>query len=334
MKKSLSLGKLSVTIIGGGLALALLVVALLLLPFLTTRSSIIGLVILTLLYAVMGEAWNILGGYTGQVSLGNAVYFGVGAYTCTVLLLRWNLNPWLGMLIGGALAILCGLIIGVPTFRLKGHYFVTASIVINEVVRVLFTNWDLVGGARGLYVPIQEESFLTFQFHSSKIPYYYIILALFLLVVLVTRLVERGKWGFYFRAIRDDPEAAASLGVNVTRYKHVANAINAFFTALAGTFYAQYVLFLDPASVFSISISVLVLLLPVLGGKGTLWGPILGAFVLIPLSEVTRIYLGGQGRALHLVIYGLLIMIIAVVEPRGLMALVGRLTPRRFRRRG
>jgi branched-chain amino acid transport system permease protein len=287
-----------------------------------------------LLYAVMGEAWNILGGYAGQVSLGNAVYFGVGAYTSSVLLVQWDVNPWLGMLIGGVLAILCGLIIGIPTFRLRGHYFVTASIVIAEVIRVLFTNWDLVGAARGLYVPIKQESFLNFQFHKSKIPYYYIILGLFFLVVLATRLVERGKWGYYFKAIRDDPEAAASLGVNVTAYKHVANAINAFFTALAGTFYAQYLLFLEPHTVFSISISVLVLLVPIVGGKGTLWGPILGAFVLMPLSEVTRIYLGGQGRALHLVIYGLLIMVIAIAEPRGLMAVVGRLTPKRFRRGG
>jgi len=235
------------------------------------------------------------------------------------------------MVAGGALAIICGLLIGLPTFRLRGHYFVTASIVINEVVRVIFTNWDLVGGARGLYVPIQEESLLHFQFHSSKVPYYYIILAIFAIVVLATWQIERTKFGYYFRAIRDDPDAASSIGVNVFYYKQVANSINAFLTALAGTFYAQYVLYLDPMSVFSIWISILVLLVSVLGGKGTLEGPILGAFVLIPLSEATRIFLGGGGQAADLMLYGLLIMMISVVEPRGLTAVVSRLALKRFK---
>jgi branched-chain amino acid transport system permease protein len=332
MEKVLKKGLLPLS--GSGLSLALLITVLILLPLVTTRPVILGVMILILLYAVLGQAWNILGGYAGQVSLGNAVYFGVGAYTSTFLLIKWNVNPWLGMVAGGALAIISGLIIGLPTFRLRGHYFVTASIVINEVVRVMFTNWDLVGGARGLYPPIQKESLLHFQFHSSKVPYYYIILAIFTIVVVVTWQIEKSKLGYYFRAIRDDLDAASSVGVNPSYYKHVANAINAFFTALAGTFYAQYVLFLEPISVFSVWISVLVLLVPVLGGRGTLWGPILGAFVLIPLSEVTRIYLGGAGRAADLVLYGLLIMIIAVVEPRGLMALGVRLTPKRFRSGG
>jgi branched-chain amino acid transport system permease protein len=317
-----------------GTALVLLLIGLMLLPVLTKRPVVLGLAILTLLYAVLGQAWNILGGYTGQVSLGNAIYFGIGAYTSTVLLLNWAVNPWLGMLVGAVLAVLCGLVVGLPTFRLRGHYFVTATIVINEVIRVVFTNWDFVGGARGLYVPIEQESLLHFQFHKSKVPYYYVILVLFLVAILVTWLIERSKWGYYFKAIRDDADAAASLGVNVAYYKHVANGANALLTAIAGTFYAQYVLFLDPASVFSVWISVLVLLIPVLGGKGTLWGPILGAFVLMPLSELTRIYLGGQGRAIHLVLYGLLIMIIAVMEPRGLMALAGRFSLKRFRRGG
>jgi branched-chain amino acid transport system permease protein len=318
LRRTISMNRRIVTFI-------LVFITLALFPQFFTRPVILGIAILILLYAVLGQAWNILGGYAGQVSLGNAVYFGVGAYTSTWLFTNWHITPWIGMLVGVVLAVIVGLIIGFPTFRLTGHYFVTATIVINEVIRVIFNNWDFVGGARGLYVPILEESLLNFQFHSSKVPYYYLIAALFIILLLVTWFIESGKLGYYFRAIREDMVAASALGVNPYYYKHVANAINAAFTALAGTFYAQYVLFLDPASVFSIWISVLVLLVPVLGGRGTLWGPMLGALVLIPLSEITRIYLGGEGRALHLLVYGFLIMVISILEPHGLVSLIQKL---------
>ncbi len=307
------------------LAFGLVLVTLAVAPLLTERSFVHGILILVLLYAALGQAWNILGGYAGQVSLGNAIYFGLGAYTSTLLFLKLQLTPWIGALAGVLVAVLAGLVIGWPTFRLTGHYFVTATLVINEVVRVVFSNWPLVGGARGLYVPIVDESWLNLQFHSSKLPYYYLIAGLFVVLLTLTWLIERTRAGFYFRAIREDPDAAAAVGVNPTAWKHLANAINAAFSALAGTFYAQYVLFLDPPSVFNVWISVLVLLVPVLGGRGTMWGPLLGAAVLIPLSEATRTYLGGEGRALHLVVYGLLIMILSVMEPRGLLRLLQRL---------
>jgi branched-chain amino acid transport system permease protein len=327
---SLRLGRINKQLLAMGLVVVVLAVA----PLLTQRSFLHGILILVLLYAALGQAWNILGGYAGQVSLGNAIYFGLGAYTSTLLFMEWQLTPWLGALAGAVVAILAGLVIGWPTFRLTGHYFVTATLVINEVVRVIFSNWRLVGGARGLYVPIVPESWLNLQFHSSKLPYYYLIAGLFVMILAITWLVEHTRPGYYFRAIRDDPDAAAAMGVNLAAWKHVANAINAAFTAVAGTFYAQYVLFLDPPSIFNVWISVLVLLVPVLGGRGTLWGPLLGAAVLIPLSEATRTYLGGEGRALHLVVYGLLIMVISVVEPRGLVRLLQRLPSRSFERRG
>jgi branched-chain amino acid transport system permease protein len=312
----------------------LVVVTLALLPLLTDRSFIHGILILIMLYATLGQAWNILGGYAGQVSLGNAVYFGIGAYTSTWLFITWRLTPWLGGLAGAAIAVLAGLIIGWPTFRLTGHYFVTVTLVINAVVQVVFNNWSSVGGARGLYVPIVEESWLNLQFHSSKLPYYYLIAALFVTLLAVTWLIEHTRPGFYFRAVREDADAAAAMGVNPAYAKQLANAINAGFTALAGTFYAQYVMFLDPPSVFNVWISVLILLVPVLGGRGTLWGPLLGAAVLIPLSEVTGTYLGGQGRALDLVVYGLLIMVISVIEPRGLQHLLQRLRLGRASKKG
>jgi len=186
-------------------------------------------------------------------------------------------------------------------------------------------NWDAVGGARGLFVPIKRpDSLVNFQFHESKRTYYYIALALLVLAVGISRWIVRSRTGYYFRAIREDQDAAAALGIPVARYKQRAMAISAALTALGGTFYAQYVLFIDPESVLPLSLSILVCLVAVLGGVGTLWGPILGAAILVPLGEITRVQLGGTGKALDLVIYGLLIMIVSVVQPGGIMALLQR----------
>jgi branched-chain amino acid transport system permease protein len=283
------------------------------------------------LYALLAQAWNLLGGYCGQISLGNAVFFGIGAYTSSVLSLQWGVSPWLGMVAGMALAVLVSQAIGYPCFRLRGHYFAIATIGVGEIVQTVAINWDAIGGARGVWLPIKAETLANFQFHRAKWVYYYIALALLAAVFGATALVERSRLGYYFRAIREDPDAAQSLGVPLTRYKLLAIAGSAAFTALGGTFYAQYVLFIDPESVLPTSLSILVCLVAVLGGVGTLWGPALGAAVLISLSETTRIWLGGTGKAVDLMIYGALIVLVAVFQPRGLMGLVGRLGRRRDR---
>jgi branched-chain amino acid transport system permease protein len=280
------------------------------------------------LYALLAQAWNLLGGYCGQISLGNAVFFGIGAYTSSVLSLWWGVSPWLGMAAGMALAVLVSQAIGYPCFRLRGHYFAIATIGIGEIVQTVAINWDAIGGARGVWLPIKAETLGNFQFHRTKWVYYYIALALVAAVFGATALVERSRLGYYFRAIREDPDAAQSLGIPLTRYKLLAIAGSAAFTALGGTFYAQYVLFIDPESVLPTSLSILVCLVAVLGGVGTLWGPALGAAVLISLSETTRIWLGGTGRAVDLMLYGALIVLVAVFQPRGLMGLVGRFARR------
>jgi branched-chain amino acid transport system permease protein len=215
-------------------------------------------------------------------------------------------------------------VIGYPCFRLRGHYFAIATIAIGEIVQTLAINWDFIGGARGLTLAFQKDSLLAFQFHTSKYPYYYIVLALLVLCLLVSWRIERTRLGYYLRAIREDPEAAASVGIPVTRYKLIAMAISAAFVAAGGTFYAQYVLYLDPDSVLPLSLSILVCVLGVVGGTGTLWGPLVGAALLIPLSEFTRIQLGGTGRAADLVIYGALLTGVAVFQPAGLVGLLGR----------
>ena len=277
------------------------------------------------LYALLAQAWNLLGGYCGQVSLGNAVFFGIGAYTSSVLSLWWGVSPWLGMLAGMVLAVLVSQAIGYPCFRLRGHYFAIATIGIGEIVQTVAINWDAIGGARGVWLPIKPETLANFQFHRAKWVYYYIALALLAAVFGVTLLVQRSRLGFYFRAIREDPAAAESLGIALTRYKLIAIAASAAFTAVGGTFYAQYVLFIDPESVLPTSLSILVCLIAVLGGVGTLWGPALGAAVLISLSETTRLWLGGTGKAVDLMIYGGLIVLVSVFQPGGLMGIVERL---------
>jgi len=308
--------------------LAALVVALLAFPLVFVRPYPRDVMIKIFLYGLLAQAWNLLGGYCGQISLGNAVFFGIGAYTSSVLGSRWDVSPWLAMAAGMALAVLVSQVIGFPCFRLRGHYFAIATIAIGEIVQTVMINWDAVGGARGLALPIKPETLANFQFHRAKWPYYYIALGLFATVFALTALVERWRPGYYFRAIREDADAAQSLGVPLTRYKLVAIGLSAAFTALGGSFYAQYVPFIDPESVFPLSLSILICLVAVLGGVGTLWGPILGAVILIPLSEATRIYFGGTGKAVDLMIYGGLIVLVAVVQPGGLAALMRR------RRRG
>jgi branched-chain amino acid transport system permease protein len=312
-----------------GLAVGIaLLMAALLFPALVTLPYPRDVLIRIFLFATLAQAWNILAGYCGQISLGHAIFFGTGAYTSGMFVARDITSPWVAMLAGALIAVALSQIIGAPVFRLRGHYFAIATIAVGEIVHILAINWDLIGAARGLYIPIKRpDSLLNFQFHESKAVYYYIVLGLLLLGLGVTRWIERSRLGYYFRAVREEQDAAASLGVPVARTKRVAFAISAALTATCGTFYAQYVLFIDPESVFPLSLSILICLVAVLGGVGTLWGPLIGAAVLIPLGEATRIYLGGTGKALDLVIYGALIMVVSVVQPAGLVGIA-----RRFRR--
>lgn len=317
-----------------GLVAGLLMVAALASPLVVTSNNGRHLIILICVYGALAQAWNILAGFAGQISLGNAFFFGLGAYTSSYLLTAHGVTPWLGGLIGIGVAVVFALIIGYPVFRLGGHYFAIATIAIGEIALVIANNLDLIGGATGISLPLVRDpatrrpidSWLMLQFNSSKLPYVYLALALFGLITLVALLTERSRLGYYLRAIKNDQIAAAALGVPVTRYKLIAIAISAGATALVGTFYAQYLLFIDPETTLSLSLSILIALVAILGGAGNVWGPLLGAVVLIPLAEYTRTQLGGSGRALDLVIYGLLIMLIAVFQPSGLSGL-----PQRFR---
>ena len=286
--------------------------------------------IILFMYALMAQSWNVLAGFCGQVSLGHAAFFGIGAYSAGFLFYAYQISPWIGMLVGVLIAMALAVAIGIPTFRLRGHYFAIATLLIGEGVQIFFQRWDFVGAASGIFLPIvREQPLLSFQFHGTKLPYYYIILAFLSLACLVVWRLDRTRIGYYFRAIRDEPEAASSLGVNVTLYKSFAFMISAGLMSMAGAFYCQYVLVIDPETVFPLSLSILVVLMAVMGGAGTLWGPLLGAAVLVPLSEVTRIYFGGTGGTLDLMIYGALIVLICIFKPEGL---IGAVKMRRVKR--
>ncbi|RMG57894.1 MAG: branched-chain amino acid ABC transporter permease [Deltaproteobacteria bacterium] len=315
-KEELNLRSLLFTLGGVFLALAY--------PFVFRKPFPQDLLIKVLLFAFLGNAWNILGGLAGQVSLGHAMFFGLGAYTSTLLFLNFGVSPWVGLVAGAFLAGVVSIILGYPSFKLKGHYFAMITIAFGEVFHILFRNVDAVGGASGLFLPILDESFGNFYFGVNKIPYLYIILSFYLLSTLTIFLLDRSKVGFYLRAINSEEDAARSLGVNSALYKSVAMFFSALFTAMGGTFYAQYVTFIDPPSVYHLMLSIQIVLIVILGGVGTLFGPLVGAAVLIPLSEFTRIYLGGTGRGYDLIIYGLLIIVFAVYQPTGLMGLIRR----------
>ncbi|MFE1603243.1 branched-chain amino acid ABC transporter permease [Methylobacterium sp. ID0610] len=294
------------------------------LPYLVRDVYLQNVLILTVMYAALSQSWNILGGYCGQVSLGHALYFGIGAYFTTVLFVNYGVLPWGGMLAGGIASALVALILGYPCFRLAGHYFSIATIVIAEIGLLLVHNWDFVGGALGIQWPFNPDSWWTLQFARDKVPYFHFVLGLFAVTWFVTYLIQESRWGYWWRAVKDDAQAAESLGVEVFRSKMAAAAVSAFFTAIGGGFYAAFVSYIDPESVMSFRFSLLFALPAVLGGIGTLWGALVGAAILIPLTEISRSYLGGSGSGLDLILYGILVMAVALARPEGVLSLFRR----------
>jgi len=280
--------------------------------------------IMILMYASLGQSWNIISGYAGQVSLGHAVFFGAGAYTSSVLLIKLGITPWAGMIGGILVSLIIAVVIGAICFKLKGHYFVIATLVIAEIVLIVVSNMQFLGGAAGIWIPVLPASILNLEFHASKVPYYYIFLLFTALTFALTWWLERSRTGYYFQAIKADPDAAQALAINIARYKMIALAISSALAAIQGTLYAQYVLIVDPYSVLVLKMSLMMALVTVLGGAGTLWGPLVGSAILIPISEYSRSWLSGGGKALDLMIYGALIIAFAVYQPNGIMGLWDR----------
>ena len=311
--KKFTIKQISVT----GITLLLL----LLFPLVITQTYLIHVMILVFMFGMLGVAWNIMGGYAGMFSFGQAAFFGIGAYTSSFLLVTFHVNPWIGLMAGGVVAALMAAAIGYPCSNLRGHYFAIATIAFGEIVRIHFNNWKLVNAAEGITIPMVNESLANFMFHSSKLPYYYIILAFLLLALVICYFVANSKMGYYFRAIKESHDVAEVLGVNVVRYRPIAIMVSAFLSAMAGTFYAQYILYIDPESVMLLAISIQIVLISMLGGAGTIMGPVIGAAILIPIAELTRIWLGHKGTGVDMLIYGFLITLISVYQPQGIWGL-------------
>ncbi|MCL1940919.1 MAG: branched-chain amino acid ABC transporter permease [Synergistaceae bacterium] len=301
------------------LGLVAALAALAVIPGAIGKASYANVLILVLLHASMAQSWNILGGYCGQISFGHSVFFGFGAYGAGMAMVTYGSTPWLGILIGAVLAAVVSVLIGWPCFKLRGHYFAIATFAVIEIFGRVFLVWDWIGGALGLDYPIMDDSWAYFLWSSDKTGYYTGAAALFVIVFTAVRLIESRKFGYYMRAVREGQETAESLGVNSTRVKLTAMALSAFMAALCGAFFAQYNYRVDPPMVVSLDISMKFVLITILGGMGTFWGPFLGAAVLIPLQEYTRIHLSKYGPGVDQMIYGILIIFMMARQPKGIM---------------
>uniref|UniRef100_I2Q4U0 ABC-type branched-chain amino acid transport system, permease component n=1 Tax=Desulfovibrio sp. U5L TaxID=596152 RepID=I2Q4U0_9BACT len=294
------------------------------LPLVIKSPTYLQILILLFFYAYLTTAWNLVGGFAGVLPLGHSLFVGIGAYTSTILTLQYGISPWIGMLAGGLLAAAFGVIIGLPTFRMRGAYFCLCTIAFAEGIRVMVENIDNLGplhinGPRGLLIPLKDASFWNYQF-MSKEPYYYIILTLLVLVLALTWFISRSKIGYYLAAGGEEPEAAAALGINVANCKLLSMALSCFLTALAGTFYAQLMLYFYPKGLMGLDLSFEIAFIALIGGRGTIAGPVIGALVLRPVNEFTRIYLSDMLPGLHLVIFGLILILVMLYKPQGLTA--------------
>jgi branched-chain amino acid transport system permease protein len=293
------------------------------------RSAVaLDLLFTLLLYAVLGQSWNWISGYAGNISFGHAIFFGCGAYA-SALCVTHGLSPWLAIPAGALVAALLAIVTGFPTLALRGHYFSIATIAVAALVDAYVRTTPWLGKATGFELPI-APGWATMQF-PQKGTYVALALVLFAGVQLATMVLERSRLGYYLRALRANHAAAASVGIDERRVKLIAFAWSATMAAVAGVLYAQYTLFVDPPSTIALAISIDIALIGVVGGIGTLWGPAVGALVYVVLAKAVALRLGGAGKGYDLVIYGAIICLIAALRPHGI---VGTIVDSLRRRRG
>ena len=307
------------------LLLAAVFVILMLLPIFLDNYAL-GIFVMIFFWAYVGQSWNVLTGYTGHISLGHALYVGIGAYATTFLAQTFSLTPWIGMFLGGFIAVAIALFLGFLGFRfgLRGVYFVIMTIAFAELTRLAVSHIEALGSFTGIFLDF-NPSFYNFQFRGN-IPYYYIALGFVVASLIAVRILEVSKVGRFIVAIREDEEAAQALGVNTFKYNMIAIAISAFMTSLAGAFYANYIFYLHPNSLFGMSMSIELILRPIIGGLGTLFGPVIGSIILTPLSEISRAYFAKGGlEGLHLILYGVVAILVVLFMPKGIIVYVKRL---------
>ncbi len=293
-----------------------------LLPLFIHNQYVIHLGTMTFLFITIAIGWNILGGYTGQISFGHASFFGIGAYTTAILWLRLGMNPILTIPLGGLLAAAFGVLWGYPLLRLRGYFFAIATIGVGEATRVLASFWEsLTGGSSGLTLPVPKV--------FNKVPFYYEMLIIALIVFIISIWVYHSKFGLGLFAIKDDIDASETLGVNTPLYKILALALSGFIVGIGGCFYAQYIFYVEPGDVFSFEKSVNLILINIVGGIGTIMGPVLGALIFLVLQEFVLVIFPN----LHLLVYGLLLVLIIIYQPNGLSGVITYVRQKMARKR-
>lgn len=303
----------------------LLLLLIFLLPLGITSDYTLHIFILTFMWVALASGLNILLGFGGQLSIGHAAFFGIGAYTSSLLWVNFGIIPWIGMLIGGILSMAAAAIISAPALRLKGPFFVLTTIAFAEVIRIIATHFrGLTRGSVGLSVPF-EPGFINMAFREREI-YYYLFLAFMLLVVFLSYKIQSSKLGYYLAGVKGDVDAAESLGVPTTKVKLIAMLVSAFIVSIGGSMYAQYLFYIDPSTVLIILLSIQMVLICAIGGIGIWQGPILGGFLVIPFGEYLRAQLGGQYRGLHEALFGLILVLVVVFIPNGLFPFVRDIT--------
>jgi branched-chain amino acid transport system permease protein len=299
-------------------------------PFITASNVVLNFLTMSLLIALAGQGWNLLGGYCGQYSFGHAAFFGTGAYVTAILQVRYGINAWIGLLIGIAAGAVVGAVIGGLSFRsgLRGSYFSLVTLAFAEVLRIVASVTPITGAGVGTLIKLDLRP-EAFQF-QSRAPFYWIALGMVGLSLILVRAIENSRFGAYLVAIRENEDAARALGVNALAVKLGAMTISAAITAAAGCFYAQYFLFVDAGIAYGPWISIDALLAPIIGGAGSLFGPLLGALVIKTLGETTKL-VTGDAPGLDLVIYGLVLIAVVGLAPRGFAGLLYGMAPQRFR---
>jgi len=303
-------------------AMCVLLIAVLLPP------SLQDTVILTFLWAGLALAWNIAGGFAGLISFGHAAFFGIGAYASTLLFVRAGLTPWLGMLAGGVIAAAFGAVLALICARLRGPFFILSTLAAAEVARIGALNWaSFTGGPEGVSIPpVAGVANMVF---ASKSTYAVLMFGFLVVVYAIVKWLDGSRFGYYLFAVRDDADAASAAGVDPLVMRTAAMALSAALTGVGGSLFAQYFLYLDPTFVISPEVSFQFALLAAIGGMGSVVGPVLGSFLMTPVSELLRSYLGGHAAGLHLVIYSAVLIIVMLYAPGGIAGLLSRLWSRK-----
>ena len=291
-------------------------------PFVFPSSFMVNFGVLALFYAFIGQSWNISGGFAGQLSFGHVAFFGAGAYASTIVQMRLGLSPWLGLPAAALAGAAVGWVIGVLSFRagLKGSYFALITLAFAEVLRIVSNSVSITGGGLGMLIPMKAGA-ANFQF-AERSGFYFLILALTVLSIALAEWLKHSRFGAQLAAIRENEDAAMALGVNVFAEKVKVMMLSGAIGGLGGCFFAQYFLYIDPSIVFGTDKSVEMLLVSMIGGAGTVYGPLIGAVLLALVSDVTRVLTQIQG--LSLVLYGALLVVIIAFLPNGLVALFQR----------